>query len=552
MDAPDSKLLRGLNQCKSLARVVKAQRSPEWPVIPSTDLPDREICDQLVDYYLRTTETIFRVLHIPTFRREYESVWTARPESVNGFLIQLKLILALGATSYDAKFSLRGSAIRWIYEAQTWLTDPAKTKSRLGIQALQSNILLLLAREAVCVGQDLIWTQAGTLYRIAIYMGLHRDPVHLPRKTPLCDEMRRRLWNTVLEVLVHTSLTAGGPPLVSLDDFDTEPPRNFDDDQLSLELTEAPEPRPDDVLSQMSVAIALRKTLPLRLAIVKFLNDFNSRGTYDEVLQLDAQFKDAFRTLTRTLQACFAGRDGNAAQAPFETRAVDFIMRRYLVSLHTPFFAIALQDTAYEYSRKVALETSLRIWRAAYPNPAESMARNSIIASAGFPRTVQTYQAACIVGVELKAQLDEHDGLGPPALRPDLLPILEEAKSSGLSFLESGETNVKGCLFIALVSAYIEGAVRGLQVGSPEFTQWVASAAERTLESCLAILEGLAEETRADTATVDLDQSAAMSFGLAGGESMQNWDFVVSTPTSFLSFFLSYFFRSIGMLTATR
>ncbi len=59
-------------------------------------------------------------------------------------------------------------------------------------------------------------------------------------------------------------------------------PGNFDD--TDLETTQ--ESKSLDHYTQSSIAIVLRQTLPARLAVVKFLNDLFSTGTYEETLKL--------------------------------------------------------------------------------------------------------------------------------------------------------------------------------------------------------------------------------------------------------------------------
>ena len=350
-----SKIFLGIQRCKSLARVIKSRRAPLWPTPTTTDLSPKTIVDELVECYLRTTESVYRILHIPTFKRDYKALWEdqsdAEPDP--GFLVQLKLVLAIGATVYDEQFSLRVSAIRWVYEAQTWLSEP-KFKSRLGIKFVQTNILLLLATEMAAIGGDPIWISAGALLRRGMAMGLHRDPVH-PGRTVLTVEMHRRLWNTILEVTLQSSLTFGGPPLISLDDSDTEPPSNLDDEQLMTE-DPVPIPQPEDHFTQMSIAIALRKMFPLRLAIAKSLNDIGSNGTYEEALRLDTDFRAACKRLYRSIQACTG-----PSPSRFATSVVDFIIHHYLSSLHVPFVGLAVHEAAYAFSRKVVIETSLKI-----------------------------------------------------------------------------------------------------------------------------------------------------------------------------------------------
>ena len=93
-------------------------------IATKADLPPKYVADKPVDCYLRTTETIYRILHVPTLRRDYEALWVSDTEPDTVFLVQLKLVLAIGATTYDEQFSLRASAIQWLYEAQAWFSEP--------------------------------------------------------------------------------------------------------------------------------------------------------------------------------------------------------------------------------------------------------------------------------------------------------------------------------------------------------------------------------------------------------------------------------------------
>ncbi|OIW27604.1 hypothetical protein CONLIGDRAFT_655445 [Coniochaeta ligniaria NRRL 30616] len=533
----------GIERCKSLARIIKAQRAPSWPSPPTPELPNREICDALVDYYLQTTESIYRILHIPTFRRNYEALWASGVASFNtAFLVQLKLVLALGASLYDKRFSLRALAVRWVHEAQVWVAGP-KYKSRLDIQSLQTNLLLLLAQERMGNGGDSIWISVGALLRKAVYMGLHRDPARLPPRTAFAAEMRRRLWNTILELTLQSSLTSGVPPFITLADFDTAPPGNFDDDQLVA----------GDQVMAVSITIALRKTFPQRLAVVKFLNDLASSGTYEKTLRLDAELRTAYKALGRTLQA-YSCSSTRPAPSQFEIRVVDFIMHRYLSALHLPYFGPALHETAYAFSRKVVVESSLKIWRAACPSSSSSSSLSLAaiahqfpapsssewdehdqllprlaVCSSGFYPTVAIH-AALLIAVELRTQLQEEENLlGPAMLRPDLFSVLDDAKAWCLRVLEAGETNVKGYLLMSVVTAQIEGLMRGL--GKNDVAELMVKAAENVEEKCLPILRGISAalcqvEGAGEGGAVDGLQQASLA---APGEAMEeDWGFMTA------------------------
>ena len=512
--------MAGLTKAKQLARRIKSLRCPSWPTLVTSDLPPRDVADRLVECYLGTIERVYRILHVPTFRKHYEKVWEPDGGRDLALLVQVKLVLALGALTLDDKFSMRAAAIQWIYEAQSWLSVP-DMKSRLGIRFVQNNILLLVARELVAVGGDLTWISAGTLLRVAMHMGLQRDPDRLPSTSTFVAEMRRRLWNTIVELCVQASIGYGGAPLLSMDDFDTKPPANLDDEQLMLsdENRDAPPLPPTDARrTQMSVAVALRGTLPARLAIARQLNSHSSRISYDETLRLAVELRTAHREMARMLQASAAtSTPGGWRANRFELQAVDYIIHRYFLALHVPFFEASLHEATYAFSRKVVVETSLKVWLAAWPpdfasasgahksaalddsdEDVEGDETNApagphalarlILCSGGFFRT-SAIQATVAIAVELKAQLAEEDGLGPATLRPDLLAVMDGARAWSLRCVSAGETSIKGYLLSGLIAAQLRALVRG---DAPEvLLAKMVRAAEEASETCLPILEAM-------------------------------------------------------------
>jgi Fungal specific transcription factor domain len=494
-------------------------------------LPPKAVADELVECYLRTSEAVYRILHITSFRTDYDALWVLDSEPDTAFLVQLKLVLAIGAITYDDHFSLRASAIHWVHEAHNWLSKP-EFKSRLNIQSLQTEILLLLARESVNVGGELVWISAGALFRTAVCMGLHRDPAHLPKRTNFSAEMRRRLWNTILEIALQSSLISGAPPFLSLQDFDTEPPQNFDDDQLVAEYAV---PKPEDNFTHSSVAIALRKTFPLRLAITKFLNDLGSSYTYEETLRLDTDLRASYKTLRRTLQAYKSSPLPSPSQ--FQIRFVDILVNHCLCSLHVPFLGRAKHDAAYAFSRKVTLETSLKVWCAAYPSSSQTgidtdsatlddLSRFTVCGT-GFLRT-SAFRASLLIVVSLKTQLQEEESTGPVPFGPDLFSLIGDAKAWSLRMIKAGETNVKCFLLMSIVYAQMKCRIQGREESAsdlPESQSVMMEATEEAEEICLAILQEMAAQGQP---VANLDRIEPMSLSVPS-ELMEGGDFRVST-----------------------
>ncbi|KAJ5640128.1 uncharacterized protein N7484_007990 [Penicillium longicatenatum] len=492
-----------------------------------SELPPKELADALVDIYLRTFESRYRVLHVPTFKRDYEALWTTEERDAE-FVIQLKLAMAIGAVIYDENFSLRTSSIRWIYEAQTWIAEP-EFKARLTIKYIQTNILLLLARQIVGVSGGLIWISMGELLRTAVYIGLHRDPSYLPKTSIFDSEMRRRLWNTVIEMALNTSLESGGPPLLSLDDFDTHPPGNFDDEDI---LTDNPTPKPDGTFTQMSIPLALRKMFEARLAIAKPLNGIGMHSSYEEVLRLDTELRTSYKMICRTLQSYSS--DTGRCPSPFQTQTLDFLMRRYLLALHIPFFQSSLGDTTYAFSRKVVIDTALQIWCTTNPSSGMMVTRYDAQTPLGdddLPRLticgtgvfrLTSIQCCFLIAAELGKQLRDEDNLGSVPLRRDLLSVIEDSREWAWNCLVAGETNTKGYLMLTLINTQIQGLMA--RAPDDEFPLLFMHAAEQALAKCLALFEERVGE--GDEVQMELDEINDMDFESLFG-SKGGWNFMV-------------------------
>ncbi|KAG5808523.1 hypothetical protein H9Q71_006983 [Fusarium xylarioides] len=506
-----SSLVIAVQKCKTMAKRIKALRAPAWPTPLTTELASKALCDSLVGCYLESIEKMYRILHIPTFRNKYDALWTSDVESDRDFVTQLKLVLALGATTYDDSFSLRASAVQWIYEVQTWISEP-EFKSRLGVQFLQTNILLVLAREMVSVGGESSWIACGSLLRTAVSMGLHRDPALLSKTTTMACEMRRRLWNTILELCLQSSLSSGGPPMITEEEFDTEPPGNFDDDEIVVNGSTF---RPNSVFTQTSTARALRLTFPTRLKVVKLLNDLKSGDSYQETLRLDAELKASYKEANRTLKDC---KKSQNSPTEFELTVGDFITRRYLCALHFPYYGLSLQEPSYAFSRKMTIESAFRMWSTVSSDSATSPAKQQfsrlVTCSSGFFR-LSAWQASIILVLELRSTVQEDDGFSLTPVRPDLLKVMEDSKSWNLRTIEAGETNIKGYLMLSILMAQILGLMRHLS--ETEIVEFIVKAGEEAMQDALAVFESFLAQLQPDGTEIQDLQEIDLNF-------MNDWD----------------------------
>ncbi|KAI1336005.1 hypothetical protein F5Y15DRAFT_215852 [Xylariaceae sp. FL0016] len=522
-----------LNRCKALARTVKEQRTPDLGFKYGAHLPSRQVADQLVDGYLRTTETVFRILHVPTFKADYEKFWSSPEKPDIPFLIQLQLVMAIGCAVYDEHYSLRKSAVQWVYEAQSWLDAPIP-KAKLTIAGIQIMLLLCQARQTSSIGGDLVWISVGSLMRTAFYMGLHRDPSKLPRMTRLQSEMRRRLWNTILEFELLSSMDSGGPPMISLEGSDTGPPANIDDDQLMEEGSEV-SPQPVDSFTDMSVALALRDTFRERLGVARLLNNLVSQNSYDDTLRMHHRLSSAHKSLSRTLRSYSpSGRQ----PTNFQSRMVDFVVRRHFLSLHIPYRGSTVREWAtYAFSKNVTIDAATKLYVTGFPNALDPTALKSdadgserlstegddmarlMVCCGGSYRSILS-QSAILIALELQIELQDDDAISHPMPRPDLLQILRHAVVYNFARVQAGETNVKGFLFATALSTHVSALMEGRR--DDAIVEPILKAALRTEHQCFEILKKEAGQSppaelmigpgEVDWDAVMNDQSAANAF----------------------------------------
>ncbi|KAJ4323104.1 hypothetical protein N0V84_004504 [Fusarium piperis] len=452
-------------KCKTLGRAIKVHRlKPISSDNLGKAIPERQLADQLIDAYFCTFEGAIRILHGPTFRAEYERYWQNPDAASDVFIMQLQLCMAIGATVYDDIFSLHSAAMQWVHEVQIWLMLPPE-KSRMTIAGIQIMCMMIIAKACCAVGQDLTWVSTGSLIRQAMYMGLHRDPKHLGNMSVYRSEMRRRLWATILELNLQSSYDAGGPPLLSSKHYDTRLPANLNDDQLSDEPDSSRQPtnNPEE-LTDMSVQLALLKSQPLRLAIIKHVNEFRCKESYPETLRLNSELTKACRTLTETLAALSQAqrRSSRAIFNQFHSALIQMYTYRCFLCLHQPMLARSAEDPTYYYSRKVSLDSSLKIaqicglatprYPAAPPgalDPTTCFDRLITNGSGVFRIVpVQTFFSIALEFIKKKEEQRESLGGIPPMGCGELRTVLDAAQEWGQRRLRSTETNIKGYCFI--------------------------------------------------------------------------------------------------------
>ncbi|KAH6854536.1 hypothetical protein B0I37DRAFT_422123 [Chaetomium sp. MPI-CAGE-AT-0009] len=513
-----------LQGCKNRGKGIKVARptrglpSPYHSLVP----PSLEVATEMAKLYFASFESTHRILHAPTFWAEYQKYWD-NPESVpEDTRYRILLVIGLGSSVYDhgdiaAIHRNTESVHQWIYAAETWLSGPLE-KDRLDVKALQVHCLAVLARQIFSIGGDTVWVSMGSLLHGAMQIGLHRDPKQLPAMSVLQAEVRRRLWATILDLIVQSSLDAWMPPRLSLEEFDTEPPSNVNDDEIS-ETTTALQPHPKETFTSTSLQIALLDSLPTRLGIVQFLNNLNSDRSYQRAIALTAELTSSISANSTLFAPSNSAEPGSSSGSSsgsnaFQRNLLDFLTRRFLIPLHIPFSHQARTNPLFHYSLKVSLNAALALV-SQEPEEGSDRFANLISIAGGMFRDGLRY-ATSAISLELLSHLETQlrDGSLPLTshTRTTLTTVIESISALAEARIRRGETNVKIHMFLCMVLAQV-GAVEARADAAG-----VAVAVARAARDSLRFSEGWLGAAAGDL-------GGGGGFGGLGMEGMQGFDF---------------------------
>lgn len=295
--------------------------------------PSRELADTMVDPYCTSFESVYRIIHVSSFRSEYQRYWDNPESATASQCLKILLVISIGSSLRDhenATTSLRQKVQQWVHAAQAWLSGPLE-KDRLDVSGLQVYCLVILARQIFSIGGDLVWVSMGSVIRMAMQIGLHHDPKHLPAMSLLQAELRRRLWATVLEMAIQSSLDSAMPPIISLNHFDTEAPSNYNDDEIDESAIELVA-HPRSTYTTSSIQLILLDSIPTRLCILQLLSDLKAELSYQDALSLSSEVTDSYCAYRK-----FGQENINSGMAPFHRNLIDYFVRRFLIPLHCLF-----------------------------------------------------------------------------------------------------------------------------------------------------------------------------------------------------------------------
>lgn len=318
-------------------------------------LPDHASCERLIDLYFDNLEHCFRILHRPTFDaqfKDFRNLTDIDQIQRSSFLPQLVAVVASGSiigthpecNSPGLSNLVQGSA-KFI---QAYL-DGLSSKEIHTLPALQTKMVLMMLKWILQHRMSELWLLNGQILRLALIMGLDKDPNQLPNKSVLQTEIRRRLWCTIAETDMMLSILCKMPCMVPT--YTSRSPLNVNDAEIFEGLQEFPQSRPitewTDGLCQFILAQSLRQ----RIAACKDMYT----GTplrYQEVLKNTRCLEQVLQTLPAPLRFNHTEDEEERTAARLMARMeLDISIRRPLLQLYSPFAYAMAADDSYKEAR---------------------------------------------------------------------------------------------------------------------------------------------------------------------------------------------------------
>ncbi|KAF2031397.1 hypothetical protein EK21DRAFT_63366 [Setomelanomma holmii] len=295
-------------------------------------LPDRVTVDTILRRYFDTFETTFRIIHVPSFDKAYESYWTspAPGDSDIDALILAMLACTICTSSHDsprynnAGSSFSSKAILWIRACEAWLRQ--QSNKHRSLASFQVRCLRLLALSTSSLKVKQYYQEVLTHVALLRSVGLHRDPSIFGTRCSVFEgEMRRRLWATSVEIELQAAIDKGTSSILSLD-HDCALPRNIDDVDLHSDLETLPRSHHVNTFTDTSFLYCAMQTAELRASLCANVNSLKQTSEFQATLQCEDKVRRSLKDIPRWT-------DQRSSQA---RNLLDLQLRQFLVVLHAP------------------------------------------------------------------------------------------------------------------------------------------------------------------------------------------------------------------------
>ncbi|CAO2648217.1 Nn.00g074840.m01.CDS01 [Neocucurbitaria sp. VM-36] len=338
-------------------------------------IPPRPVVDRLVSRYFNVLDIAPGLVHSAHFLREYEKFWEAPQDAPIMWVGLLFSMICLSAQLQQASLAPPDSVQSPSRTPILAPEDPvdvyrAKTVQCLllghytmgGPYVLETLILYFLSECFNLKDMEIgIWVLSGTIMRIAVHMGYHRDAKHFPTISPFAGEMRRRAWATLVQLDFSISTQLGLPTLIKESQTDTAEPRNLYDSDFDESTIELPQSRPVSEVTPTLYVLAKLQLISVGLKVANVAAEPRTHS-YTDVLELDRQITEARNALPSSLKwNGLATSLDVSSQIIIQRIWLEVTLQQLTIVLHKKFLDPSRLQQNYRSSRIACLNAAMKI-----------------------------------------------------------------------------------------------------------------------------------------------------------------------------------------------
>lgn len=320
-------------------------------------LPPRIEADDLVQLYLDNYDSLYHILHVPSFRQEYNEMWNDLQNARTHFVVLVLLMIASAQCLTSAEpwlytagsSTAREKAIHTMQLSEDWLRT--QSEKHVTIVDFQIRFLLLFGKIVNARKFKRVWTESGNFLRFCMAAGMHRNPELLRKPTSALDkELRRRMWAAASEWELHQSFNRGMIPSPWPYQSDCPPPSNIHDHDVDQSSEEMPTARPISEFTNSAYLVAASQTVMLRHTLTTALNNIRQTISFDDAKRYTDQVEAHLRSLPHWI--------GSTSETPQALLSLN--LRHYLLVLHERQVRQGSQ-TERNFSRMAILDNAMKI-----------------------------------------------------------------------------------------------------------------------------------------------------------------------------------------------
>ncbi|KAE8452752.1 hypothetical protein EG329_013024 [Mollisiaceae sp. DMI_Dod_QoI] len=334
-------------------------------------LPTREAADKLIlrffDSYNPAIPARY-VLHKGTFLKQH---WADPSKTKIVWIGLLYSMLCISMMSYarakEVPLEYEGTAPALIelYRVRTVqciiaadITKPADYM----IETMNQYLMIEYAEESD--GDTGSWLLSGTMMRLALQQGYHRDPSQHSDLTVFQGEMRRRVWSAVSQHDLLASIHLGLPKTLKYAESDTRPPANLHEHELYEDMTELPPSRPLTEDTEVSYQVVKYHLMRAYGRVIEFVHLLEPQP-YEEVLKVDMVLLTTREMIPPHLQLRTPEEmQGESPGRVMERYILQLFYNKAICLLHRKYWDAIPEGTdknTWFYSRKTSVSSALAL-----------------------------------------------------------------------------------------------------------------------------------------------------------------------------------------------